>query len=58
MRTFLVPSLSQQLGEFFGGLIVLALSVTGGLVVRARVRRALPGAVAAAAAAGPARSRT
>ena len=40
LRTFLVSSQSQQLGEFFGGVIVALLSIVGGLMIRRHVRKA------------------
>ena len=41
LRTFRVASLSQQLGEFFGGFIILGLSVGAGIGIQRTIRRTL-----------------
>lgn len=41
MRTFYIPSLSQEIGEFFGGVIIAGAAVAVGIVTQKAVRRRL-----------------
>jgi len=41
MRTFYIPSLSQEVGEFFGGVIVAGAAVAVGIVTQKTMRRRL-----------------